>query len=106
MVLWMRVNRSPSDWPDQLPMNTPPARGGAISAPFSSAPWQMAHLASNRALPCAAWPAVKTPSQALRAGACARSPSTDAPRVAAAMAMPIMIFFMCHSLGRAGQHGL
>ena len=33
----MRVNRSPTDWPDQLPRKKPPLSGGDISAPVFSA---------------------------------------------------------------------
>src|ERR1700743_3707023 len=87
----MRVKRSPKDWPDQLLTNIPPARAGAISPPFNSAPWQAAHLPSNTVLPCAAWSAVKTPLQTVRAAPCAFNAMTDAAMASARTAMPVII---------------
>src|SRR5258706_15721206 len=90
MVVWMRVNRSPSDWPDQLLTNIWPDSAGAISPPVISAPWQVTHLASYTVLPWAAWSGVNTPLHTLRAGVCALS--ADAPRIRVIAVMVNMIF--------------
>src|SRR5450631_2495449 len=70
MVVWMRMASSATDTPDQLEIKPAPDSAGAISAPFRSTPWHMAHLASNSVLPCAACWAVNTPSHTVR-GVCA-----------------------------------
>src|SRR6185369_6854041 len=88
MVVWMRVKRSRTEVPCQLATKLAPAKGGAISPPFSSAPWQMAHFVSNSALPWVAWSAVNTPLHTVRAGACAFSVSIEAPNTRLAAVMP------------------
>src|ERR1700755_1365034 len=89
MVVWIRVKRSSSDWPDQLLTNMPPDKGGAISPPFNSAPWQLTHLFSYSALPWAAWSAEKTPLATVRAASWAIS--SDPPKAIAKIAVPAMI---------------
>src|SRR3954452_10090777 len=58
-----RSKRSPIVRPSHPAMNSPPARGGAISPPVSSPPWHEAQFSAYSALPRVACASVKTPSQ-------------------------------------------